>query len=93
MTAPLATVSVAGLEFALQTGNEAIRVGSRIPQVTVRIGECTLRGELLVRNVRTHGERPAFGCLFYPAPGSDEERWMTVLSGIDAALPLDDAPA
>jgi hypothetical protein len=78
-------VSAAGLCFRVDADATSYPAGTCLTALTVRVGECLLRGEAVVRNVRGLGpNRVELGCLFYPA-AAEEDRWMTLLAGIEVA--------
>jgi hypothetical protein len=78
-------MSAAGIAFWTDGDSAELPPGTCLDGVTVRIGACVLRGEAVVRNVRdAEPGRIEVGCVFYPDP-REEDRWMTLLAGIDAA--------
>ena len=81
--APVAAVSVAGLAFQVEGSLNSFRPGCGIDGVSVRFGGCRIHGDLVVRNSNPLDDgRIEVGCLFYPT-AKDEDRWMTLLTGID----------
>ncbi|MCP3982310.1 MAG: hypothetical protein GY716_23655 [bacterium] len=82
----LTRVSAAGLAFETAAAPVAYIPGRSLGSLAVRVGECALRGEAVVRNIRNLGQgQIEVGCLFYPDV-EDEDRWMTLLAGIEVAL-------
>lgn len=83
--AELVRISVAGL--ALETsGPSMLRTGAIVKGVRVRVGECRIEGDLVVRSIEP-AKDPALevGCLFYPSGDRNAERLMALIAGIDAA--------
>jgi hypothetical protein len=79
--------NAAGLALLVDAPPEVFSAGTALASLTVRIGRCVLRGEAVVRNQRAvGGGRIELGCLFYPDP-VDEDRWMTLLAGMEAVGP------
>jgi hypothetical protein len=85
MRGALVIASAAGIAFQIDGEPERYAAGTSLDQALLRVGECILEGEAVVRNVRRIApERIEVGCLFYPAV-HDEDRWMTLLAGIELA--------
>jgi len=79
----LVDVGVSGLRFAFGEELESLEIGSTIDQVTIRVGHCTIRGELVVMHLTPVSASIVHcGALFYPA--SDEE--LIKLKGVTAGL-------
>ena len=84
----LTTVSASGLAFVVEGEATQFPTTTLVDSITLRIGTCMITGEVVVRNTRRAGKgKVEVGCLFYPAV-DDEERWMTLLAGIDFGLKL-----
>jgi hypothetical protein len=84
--AELTRISIAGLAFDIDRGAERFSQGMRIQEVTLRIGPCTVRGEVLVRSaMAAHGGRTQIGCLFFPDTHDSERSWTALIAGIEAA--------
>lgn len=84
--AEIANVSAAGIAMIVSREAEVV-VGSEYPQAVLRLGACSIRGEIVVRNVKPHGATSVVcGCLFYPASPTDTERWMVVVNTVEAVI-------
>lgn len=82
----LTTMSVAGLAFIVPNEDaHAYAVGSTIDDVTVRVGECVLRGGLVVRDLRDIDGGVQIGCLFHPRDEETEGRVMALVAGLRAS--------
>ena len=80
----LTQVSVAGIGFGM-TGGPPMTPGTVLRGATVTIGLCEIKGDLSVRQCRHVSDSSTeVGCLFYPSSTESEERWIAVLSGMDA---------
>lgn len=85
-SARLSAISVAGLSFQLpQDSAVSFAPGSTLSPVTVRVGHCSVDGLITIRNIRSSSEMHELGCLFVPSNDADEERWMILLEGFEAA--------
>jgi hypothetical protein len=82
--AALTRVSVAGLSFDLPAGEKPLPEGTRLRGVALRIGDCLIEGDVVIRSSAHLGGRVETGCLFYPDTEC-EDRWMTLLAGVAAA--------
>ena len=86
IAARLTAISVAGLSFRIPNEfTSEFGPGSTFGNATVRIGHCSIEGRLTLRNLRPSTEGDEFGCLFYPADETGEDRWMALLEGFAAA--------
>jgi hypothetical protein len=82
---PVVTVSASGLAFQIEGRADLLPSGTALDGVSVRVGGCRIRGDVVVRNARELAPRRVeIGCLFYPT-AEDEDRWMVLLSGFEAA--------
>lgn len=82
--AALTRISVAGLAFET-TAPPAFEVGEVIKDVTVRIEDCRLQGDLVVQDLSMPVSYSVeVGCLFYPATPGDGDRLMALIAGIEA---------
>ncbi len=85
---PLVNVSASGLSFALDEHEElaALEEGTSLPKSIIRVGDCRIRGELLVMHVTTGSEsRYVCGALFYPATDTDLVMLKSVIAGMEVA--------
>lgn len=84
--ATLTTLSVAGLAYEVD-GPSAHEPGTRLVGLEVRVGNCTIQGDAVVRSSIELGPgRFEVGCLFFPASSAEEDRWMAVIAGIEVAM-------
>ena len=63
-------VSSSGVSFSIENADEltGLEEGTSLAEVVVRIGDCMIRGEMLVMHVTEDtGSRRICGALFYPA--------------------------
>lgn len=81
----LIDLSIAGLTLELRDHASDLEPGGTFAGAVLRVGDCELRGEVSVRNVRSTGDRQQIGALFYPATAADQERLMVLMAGIEAA--------
>jgi hypothetical protein len=87
---PLVDVSISGLSFAGTDELFGIEAGTDLSDVTIRVGSCEMRGDLLVMHATPEGVPDAvYGALFYPASDTDLVKMKSVLAGIEAV----EAPA
>ncbi len=83
---PLCDIGVSGLRFSLTEELPGVDVGVSYSPVTICIGDCRMRGELVIMHLTQLSESVVHGgALFYPA--SDEEliRLKGVVAGLEAA--------
>ena len=81
----LVSMSVAGFSFQIDADPAAFEEGVTIENVELQIGECLLEGDVKVCNTRrTAPDRIEVGCMFFPTM-RDEDRWRTLLAGIEVA--------
>ena len=83
LTLALVDIGVSGIRFAYGDELESLEIGATLGDVVIRIGECTMRGELVVMHLTEVSDSIVHcGALFYPA--SDEE--LVKLKGVTAGL-------
>ena len=88
LSAALTKISAAGVAFVLETPVAGLRAGSSLSGVQLRVGECVLRGDISIRDVRAlDGAASEIGGVFLPASREVETRLMALLAGIGAAEP------
>ena len=79
-------VSVSGLLFGVDKSPQNLDVGAVLHCVEVQVGDCTIEGEVVVRDVRHVGPSGIeIGGILYPSSYEIEEKWMAVVAGIRAA--------
>jgi len=80
---PIVDLSAAGISFAVEPGALAgLEPGARLEGVTVRVGDCEIRGELLVMHLTPGApSRLICGALLYPRTDGDLVRLKRVLAG------------
>ena len=82
LSLPVLDISAAGFSFAMLEPLHDIEIGVSLPDVTLRLGERQMHGDLIVMHVTQ--ERGVCGALFYPATDEDLIRMKFVLAGIEA---------
>jgi hypothetical protein len=89
VSAALKLISAAGLCFETEPWGRELLPGSILLDTTLRVGDCVLRGEIILRNVHDGEKRSVIlGGIFCPASPEIEDRLMTLIAGIEAAAPL-----
>jgi hypothetical protein len=81
-------LSASGLSFVVDAGAglPALEAGTNLGKSVVRIGDCVLRGEMLVMHVTgTHDSRYLCGALFYPATDADLVRLKRLIADLEVA--------
>jgi hypothetical protein len=82
----LVDVSVSGLSFLFEDELEGLETGADLTDVLIRLGNCEIRGELVVMHVTAQGpERCLCGALFYAAGDNDLLKWRSAIAGMEAA--------
>jgi len=83
---PLVDVSVSGLSFGFEEPLPGLESGADLCNVLVRLGDCEIRGELVVMHVTSQGQnRRICGALFYAATDTDLLKWRAAIAGMEAA--------
>ena len=80
----LKMISASGFAFESMDDAPTLREGDQFRAVTIRVGDCVLKGDVVVRNFRQADAGLEIGCLFHPQSPEWEDRWMTLLAGIEA---------
>jgi hypothetical protein len=83
----LVNISVSGLSFALDDHDDLalLDAGTTIPDGTVQIGDCTLRGDLMLMHLTPDElSRGMCGALFYPSSDTDLVKLRCVIAGMEA---------
>ncbi|MCP3980582.1 MAG: hypothetical protein GY716_14865 [bacterium] len=71
----LTRISVAGIAFAIAGLPPGLQPGDKVRQITIRVGEIEIHGDLLVRNVSNDEKhRTVYGALMYPISDADQLR-------------------
>jgi hypothetical protein len=82
---PLVDMSVAGLSFTVDEEVPGLEEGLKLEGVVVRITECQMHGDLVIRRVTEQTDWSThYGAIFYPAEESDMLKLNGVLAGIEA---------
>ncbi len=82
LQARLLDLSVAGLAFEMDASLADLKESMLLPAV-VHVGQCDLRGKILIKNVRTPAPgRVQVGTLFYPESPDVEYALMALLTGL-----------
>ena len=85
---PVVNLSASGLSFLLEDTDllGALDEGTNLPRSIVHLGECRIRGELLVMHVTPGSDsRYVCGALFYPATDTDLLMLKSVVAGMEVA--------
>ena len=83
---PLTNLSASGLSFGLREGDTSVALeeGASLPDAVIRIGNCAIKGELLVMHVTTGPDsRYVCGALFYPATDTDLVKLKSAVAGME----------
>jgi hypothetical protein len=81
-------ISAAGLGFESHGWWRGLAPGATLSGAVLRVGDCVLRGTVVVVNLTQQGPDVAeLGALFHPESPQGEDRLMTLLAGIEAAAP------
>jgi hypothetical protein len=81
----LVDISVSGLSFAFEEELPGLESGDALSDVIVRLGNCEIRGELVVMHITSHSEtRRVCGALFYAASDTDLLKWRSAIAGMEA---------
>jgi hypothetical protein len=79
-------VSISGISFGLTESLTGLDAGSQLSQVKLILGDCEIRGELLIMHVTPEPESGIVcGALFYPANDEELLKLKGVIAGIDTA--------
>jgi hypothetical protein len=81
-------VSSSGVSFSIEDTDEltGLEEGTNLAEVVVRIGDCMIRGEMLVMHVTEDtSSRRICGALFYPATDTDLVQLKAVIAGMEVA--------
>jgi hypothetical protein len=82
---PLVDLSVAGLSFTVDEEVPDLVEGLKLENVVVRITECEMHGDLVVRRATSEADwSTTYGAIFYPAEEADMLKLNGVLAGIEA---------
>jgi hypothetical protein len=85
---PVINLSPSGLSFTVDGYDELARLdeGSSLPDAVIRLGDCKIRGEMLVMHVTADPDsRYVCGALFYPATDTDLVKLKSVIAGMEVA--------
>jgi len=81
-------LSASGLSFSLDPAEDltGLEEGESFPEAVVRVGDCAMRGELLLMHMtQDGGSRYVCGALFYPATDTDLVKLKSVIAGMEVA--------
>lgn len=81
-------VSASGISFKVEADQGIARLdeGMALDEVELRIGDCTMRGDLLVMHVTQSADSGyVCGALFYPASDTDLVKLKSVVAGMEIA--------
>jgi hypothetical protein len=84
---PLYDIGGSGLSFlGLPCEIPAVEEGTRIRSAVIRVGDCTIGGELVIMHVTPRDDaRLLCGALFYPASDTDLRMFKSLIAGMQAA--------
>lgn len=85
----LVDVSPSGLSFQAQPEElPPIESGLSVPDTTIEIGGCEIRGEMLIMHVTEQDDgRYVSGALLYPSEDDDLVKLKAVIAGMEATQP------
>jgi hypothetical protein len=84
---PLIDISISGLSFIMTEELPAIENGTNITDTVIRLGDCEIRGELVVMHVTPQSDnRTICGALFYTATDDDLMKLRSAIAGMEAVL-------
>jgi len=81
-------LSASGMSFRLDPTDDltGLDEGESFPDAVVRVGDCAIRGELLLMHMtQDPGSRYVCGALFYPATDTDLVKLKSVIAGMEVA--------
>lgn len=82
----LLDVSISGFSFHVAEPLDGLEEGTKLAPVKLTLGDCEIRGELLVMHVTSEPESGIVcGALFYPANDEELLKLKGVIAGIDTA--------
>lgn len=84
---PLTNISSSGLSFRFDENDlVGLEEGAALSDAVVRVGACTIRGELLVMHVTPATDsRQVCGALFYPSTDTDLVKLKSLVTGMEVA--------
>jgi hypothetical protein len=84
---PLKDVSISGISFLMADDMPAIENGSSLADTVIHLGDCEIRGDLVVMHVtRQTDTRTVCGALFYASSDEDLLKLRSAVAGMDVAL-------
>jgi hypothetical protein len=84
---PLMDISVSGLSFVIGDELPDIENGSDLSDAVIHLGECQIRGDLVVMHLTPQTDtRTICGALFYAASDSDLIKLRSAVAGMEVAL-------
>ena len=82
---PLLDISISGQSFLFEDELPGIDSGDALSDVTVRLSDCEIQGELVVMHITAQSEtRRVCGALFYAASDTDLLKWRSAIAGMPA---------
>jgi hypothetical protein len=84
----IVNISPSGLSFSMkkEDGLTTLDEGASLPDTVVHLGDCRIRGELLVMHVTPDADsRYLCGALFYPATDTELVKLKSVIAGMEVA--------
>jgi hypothetical protein len=84
---PLMDISISGLSFVIGDELPGIENGTDLPDAVIQLGECTIRGDLVVMHLTPQTDtRTLCGALFYAASDEDLLKLRGAVAGMEVAL-------
>jgi len=84
----LIDIGTSGIRFAFGEELAGLEVGATIGDVTIHVGACDMRGELVIMHLTpVSGSIAHCGALFYPASDDELIKLKGVTAGLSAAEP------
>jgi len=84
----LVDIGISGLRFAFGDELAGLEVGTAISEVTIRIGPCTMKGDIVAMHLTPVSDSVVHcGALFYPESEEELAKLKGVTAGLAAALP------
>jgi len=81
---PLIDISIAGFSFHIENPVPDIDHGEQIEEAVVRLGDCEIKGDIIIMHLTNEGSRTLCGALFYPSDESELVKLKCVVAGIEA---------
>jgi hypothetical protein len=77
-------LSASGVSFSLEGEAPELDAGTSLPHSVLRVGECMIRGDLVVMHLTSELAGLVCGALFYPETDTDLVKLKSVIAGMEA---------